>query len=388
MRCRTMTLLFSLVVSVYLCGFAVAQDTPAADDETPQVAADDETPQVAAEPSAAAEFARQFADWKVLLEQMRSIRNEYQDTDADQLGAIRQRYAKLVVQADVMLVGLRDAVEKAYVESPNDDREVTRFLIQLLGDDVFRDNYESAARLSKILMDHGCDEKEILSFSGMAAFATNDFANAETYLKQAKQDGTLAEPAQKFLAPLADYKKYWKVERALREADNSDLPQVKMTTSRGEMVIELFENEAPQTVGNFVSLVEDGFYNGLTFHRVLPAFMAQAGCPEGTGSGGPGYKIYCECHEKNHRKHFRGSLSMAHAGKNTGGSQFFLTFVPTPHLNGRHTVFGRVIEGFDVLSKLQRIDPNAQGSKARPDTIVSVEVLQKRDHRYAPTKVE
>ena len=79
---------------------------------------------------------------------------------------------------------------------------------------------------------------------------------------------------------------------------------------------------------------------------------------------------------------------MAHAGKNTGGSQFFLTFVPTPHLNGRHTVFGRVIEGFDVLSKLQRIDPNAQGSNPRPDTIVSVEVLQKRDHRYAPTKVE
>jgi cyclophilin family peptidyl-prolyl cis-trans isomerase len=161
---------------------------------------------------------------------------------------------------------------------------------------------------------------------------------------------------------------------------------VKLETNKGVMVIELFENEAPQTVGNFVSLVEGKKYDKLTFHRVLPGFMAQGGDPEGTGAGGPGYEIYCECYKPDYRRHFRGTLSMAHAGKDTGGSQFFLTFRPTTHLNGKHTAFGRVIEGMDVLAKLQRIDPE-RPSSVRPDTIVKAEVLRKRDHKYEPTKV-
>jgi peptidyl-prolyl cis-trans isomerase B (cyclophilin B) len=114
--------------------------------------------------------------------------------------------------------------------------------------------------------------------------------------------------------------------------------------------------------------------------------MAQGGCPQGNGSGGPGYTIKCETDAANHRKHFRGTLSMAHAGKDTGGSQFFLTFVPTAHLNGQHTVFGRVIEGMDVLGKLQRIDPSESGAAVTPDKIIKVEVIRKRDHEYKPNK--
>ena len=139
-------------------------------------------------------------------------------------------------------------------------------------------------------------------------------------------------------------------------------------------------------MANFIHLVEQKFYDGLTFHRVLANFMVQGGCPDGTGAGGPGYKIYCECHQQNHRKHFRGTLSMAHAGRDTGGSQFFLTLRPTPHLNGRHTAFGRVIEGIDVLADLQKIDPN-RGSSAAPDTLVKATVVRKRNHEYQPTKV-
>jgi cyclophilin family peptidyl-prolyl cis-trans isomerase len=120
---------------------------------------------------------------------------------------------------------------------------------------------------------------------------------------------------------------------------------------------------------------------------VLKNFMAQGGDPEGTGSGGPGYNIYCECEKPNARRHFRGSLSMAHAGKNTGGSQFFLTFLPTAHLNGKHTCFGRVVEGMDVLAKIQRIEPGAENAPT-PDKIVKAEVVRKRDHAYAPRKVE
>ncbi|NQW48882.1 MAG: peptidylprolyl isomerase [Planctomycetes bacterium] len=171
---------------------------------------------------------------------------------------------------------------------------------------------------------------------------------------------------------------------AKRKADATadDRPRVKITTSQGDLVVELFEEEAPNTVANFISLVEKGFYDGTPFHRVIGGFMAQGGDPTGTGTGGPGYAIECECDLPNARKHFLGTLSMAHAGPNTGGSQFFLTFRPTEHLDEKHTVFGRVIEGFEVLPKITR----TEGEMAGPDRdkIAKATVLRKRDHVYEP----
>ena len=119
--------------------------------------------------------------------------------------------------------------------------------------------------------------------------------------------------------------------------------------------VEFFENEAPLTVANFVKLTEDKFYDGLTFHRVIPGFVSQGGCPNGTGTGGPGYKIKCET-ENNPHTHEVGSLSMAHAGKDTGGSQFFIVHEPQPHLNGVHTVFGKVTSGMDTVIKMKNGD--------------------------------
>jgi peptidyl-prolyl cis-trans isomerase B (cyclophilin B) len=123
----------------------------------------------------------------------------------------------------------------------------------------------------------------------------------------------------------------------------------------GQVKIELYPNEAPGTVENFESLIKKGFYNGLTFHRVIPGFVAQGGCPEGRGTGGPGYKIKCET-QGNPHKHERGSLSMAHAGKDTGGSQFFIVYEPQPHLNGVHTVFGKVVEGMEYVDDIKQGD--------------------------------
>ncbi|MEZ6070658.1 MAG: peptidylprolyl isomerase [Pirellulales bacterium] len=189
-------------------------------------------------------------------------------------------------------------------------------------------------------------------------------------------------------ATIPEYRELWAREQQLREqeATADDLPRVVLHTSKGDIELELFENEAPNTVANFIKLVEDGFYNGLTFHRVLPGFMAQAGCPNGDGSGGPGYNIKDECDSEypDHRDHFRGSLSMAKTAlPDTGGSQFFITFRPTPHLNGKHTVFGRVIDGWDTLPKLQRRDPQSP-SAPPPDRIESATVVRKRDHDYTP----
>lgn len=120
----------------------------------------------------------------------------------------------------------------------------------------------------------------------------------------------------------------------------------------GEQIkIDLFEEDAPGTVENFVSLAKN-FYDGLTFHRVIPGFVIQGGDPNGNGTGGPGYTIKCET-EGNPNKHERGSLSMAHAGKDTGGSQFFICFEAQPHLDGVHTVFGKVVEGMDVVDRVK-----------------------------------
>jgi len=123
-------------------------------------------------------------------------------------------------------------------------------------------------------------------------------------------------------------------------------------TSRGQIVLALDAKNAPKTVNNFVFLAQDGFYNGLSFHRVIPDFMVQGGCPEGTGRGGPGYKFADEF-TGNPNTHERGVISMANAGPGTNGSQFFITHVPCPWLNGKHTVFGKVTSGLDVVDAIK-----------------------------------
>ena len=131
----------------------------------------------------------------------------------------------------------------------------------------------------------------------------------------------------------------------------------EIKTNKGTMFIEFYQNDAPNTVANFVKLAKEGFYDGLTFHRVLPDFVIQGGCPNGTGAGGPGYQIDCELDGDN-QYHDKGVLSMAHAGRNTGGSQFFICHSRnnTAHLDGNHTCFGKVYEGLDVVDKISQGD--------------------------------
>jgi peptidyl-prolyl cis-trans isomerase B (cyclophilin B) len=142
-----------------------------------------------------------------------------------------------------------------------------------------------------------------------------------------------------------------------------------ITTAKGVMKVEFFEKDAPGTVKNFTDLAKKGFYNGLTFHRVIPDFVIQGGCPDGNGMGGPGYTIKCEL-TGNNQYHDRGVLSMAHAGKDTGGSQFFICHsrTNTSHLDRKHTCFGRVVEGLEVIDMIR------QGDK-----IEKIEVTETKD---------
>ena len=341
---------------------------------------------------AAAEFQKAFADWKVILNDLRKLRIQYQSADAANQKTLEEQWTALVTKGNAALGALQAAGLKAYAEAPNEDPQLTRFLTKLATDAADRDEYETVMQIADLLIKNNCDDKQIYGPAALATYALHDFDKAAEYLKLATEAGNPPKEFSQWNVDLAQYKKWWEEEQKIREAEaaKNDLPRVKLITTKGEIVIELFENEAPDTVGNFISLVEKPekpFYNDTVFHRVLKNFMAQGGDPEGTGSGGPGYHIKCECYEPNARRHFRGSLSMAHAGRDTGGSQFFLTFLPTAHLNGKHTCFGRVIEGMDVLAKLQRINPEDE-KKPQPDKIIKAEVVRKRDHAYAPRKVE
>ena len=213
-------------------------------------------------------------------------------------------------------------------------------------------------------------EEAIIALDTIPEEAIADNAGLTTQIKQLREN-------------CESYAELWPLERVLRSTQDaaSDLPHVELVTSAGRIVLELFEVEAPNTVANFISLVESGYYDESKFHRVLPNFMAQGGDPntkpdgQGVpGRGGPGYRIHDEHTREGARIHFAGSLSMANSGKaNSGGSQFFLTFEPTPHLNGKHTVFGRILEGLDSARSLKR-----------NDVLESATVLRNRDHEYSP----
>lgn len=141
-----------------------------------------------------------------------------------------------------------------------------------------------------------------------------------------------------------------------------------ITTNRGDMKLKLYPDETPNTVANFATLANDGFYDGLTFHRVIPGFVIQGGCPDGSGMGGPGWSIECEC-DKNTHIHQKGTISMAHAGKDTGGSQFFICHENQPHLDKMHTVFGDIIQNDeDSFKTLKNIKQN--------DTITTITIKE------------
>jgi cyclophilin family peptidyl-prolyl cis-trans isomerase len=148
------------------------------------------------------------------------------------------------------------------------------------------------------------------------------------------------------------------------------MSQMTMTTNHGEIALELFDDDAPETVSNFRRLAEDGFYDGLIFHRVIPDFMIQGGCPEGTGTGGPGYTFKDEINE---HKIVRGALAMANAGPNTNGSQFFIvTTQSAPWLDGKHTVFGEVTSGMDIVDTISELD---RDGRDRPKEEARIERL-------------
>lgn len=392
-----------IIAALALAPLALAQEPPAA--AAPQASAAE----------AKAKFDAQFKAYQDTLKSIEKLRTDYQSAGASGQKTINFQLQEKLKTAKQELDAMVAAGLECYRLAPQEYPQLGQLLTAVAKhyaageaspqskDDIQGgDNYERALPIVQLLIDSKADDKRLPLWGFLAAFATNDYDLAESYLKQAQANGILADPeaakdpadqavmglVMQYGGLLPHYRQLWAKEKEIRaaEAAADNLPRVKLETSKGEIVIELFENEAPQATANFISLVKSGFYNGVVFHRVLPQFMAQGGDPKGDGTGGPGYSIKCECYQPNMRHHFRGSLSMAHAGRDTGGSQFFLTFVPTPHLDGKHTVFGRVVEGLEVLGDLQKRNPDAAGGVA-PDKIIKAEVLRDRGHAYSFDKL-
>jgi cyclophilin family peptidyl-prolyl cis-trans isomerase len=289
--------------------------------------------------------------------------------------------------------GLLDVRSEAYLLYNREDDALTDLeaLAKLRPDDLelalktgrveqrlnrFEPAAENLEKYLKKNPDH-VETRFLLATSYFAVHRFEDSASLFEQLLKQKLDPEQERTAKEYRRMAGSYGDLWKAEGEIRtkEEKANDLPRVTIATSKGDIEIELFEDQAPNTVANFIELVSKKFYDGLKFHRVLPGFMAQGGCPNGDGSGDAGYRFKDELAE-GYRRHFRGSLSMANSGPDTNGSQFFITHLPTEWLNGKHTVFGRIVKGQDVVDRL------------RPgDEIKKAEVTRKRDHPYAVKKI-
>lgn len=336
------------------------------------------------------------AEWKTLVKDLTEFKTKAEDlklkftkgTAAEKSKISKEFQALALTLNTKTLPRMQELAPAIYKKNP-DDSVAAELMLQTL---YSKNQFPEMVKIADGILKKDPKAQMALNFGGIAKFATHDFDGAVKTLQSAESEGLLIPNlAGSYLDSAESYLKYWEEEQAVRAKEDAatgdaQLPIVKLETSRGDIEILLFENEAPNTVANFISLVEKKFYDGLKFHRVIPSFMIQGGCPnsrenvDAAGSGGPGYTIACECYEPNARRHFAGSLSMAHAGKDTGGSQFFLTHLPTPHLNvepgkdsGSHTVFGRVIKGMDIVLSVEK-----------GDEIKTATVVRKRNHEYKP----
>jgi cyclophilin family peptidyl-prolyl cis-trans isomerase len=350
---------------------------------------------------AAVEFQQVLVKWKTLIGELGNLQTRYRDANEADRKKLEKQWEEVVAEGMEMEPQLISAAEKAFVESPRADKQITEFLNTAMATRFDYDDYETVLRIGKLLIDNRANDRRAAALTGVSAAVLGDFDAAKKYFDLANADGVfgdqtapveLVKRVKLYSENLKPMKKLWEAEKKIREKEDQagDLPRVLIKTNRGNMEAVLFENEAPNTVANFITLAEKGKYNQLTFHRVIAQFMAQGGDPKGDGTGGPGYNIPFEADRPGYRLHFRGYLSMARSeGLNTAGQQFFICFTPGfPEwpINDKYTVFGRVTKGLDVLAKIQRRDLDKNPNAADPDKILEIKVLKKRDHEYKVKK--
>ena len=304
----------------------------------------------------------------------------------------------------------RLAMDDAYAEAarimPDDPKQspkLFRFLLHSTGYRFSHDWYENAYAGARRLKECGVDDPELERGFGLSALAVHDYDAAAESLRIALEADKLNEVQASLFFNIPAVRKDWEREKAMRakDAEADNLPRVVFHTTRGEITIELFEDQAPNTVANFIALVEEGFYDNTAFHTVTPGQFVQMGCPEGDGTGDVGYSIADEFSQPDARAFFRGSLLTAKIANsraeedpnvpatipNSASSQFLILLLPLRMPRMQLTSFGRVIDGMGAISTLNQANPNPKEGEPPPplpDTILSAEVIRKRDHEYRP----
>ncbi len=307
----------------------------------------------------------------------------------------RERWPELLAEGVQLHQTMMDAALAEFELEPAERTDLAGMFARYLKRGYEQDRFEGMVPIGQALIESGYANTEIIRYMAMAAFSVNEYEVAQPFLQKLVDEGEVGPELGVLIQNYGPVLAAWERELKQRAADaaGEPLPRVLMKTTKGNMEIELFEDQAPEAVANFIHLIEQGFYDNLTFHRVIEHFMAQGGCPQGDGQGGPGYFIRNEADKPEARNFFRGTLGMALAQeRDSGGSQFFITFLPTPQLNGSFTAFGRVIDGIDVLSNISRRNPEEDkkdktATPVMPDEIITIEILHKRDHEYKPNKL-
>ena len=344
---------------------------------------------------AMAKYRQAQADLKSALREAAELQRKYlgiktTDEEKEEIGEKLEKISKVVSKIHPKLF---DLAEKAWLEEPSrEDGEFLNFIIQVLETRMTVGEYERANAIMQGLISLKIPEilPDLYDAAGEIAFMLNDFEQAARFFELAEQNKVLSERCAGFKKDLSYYRSSWAKESVFRQQDSEkkDLPRVTLDTTKGKIVLELYEDQTPNTVANFVYLVEKGFYDGKFFEQVIPGEGAVAGRSLENPDGGPGWTIRDEFDATNSRNHYRGTISMMRGEPNSAGSMFFISFSPIKDLDGKYVVFGRVIEGMDVLTKLQIMDPTNPDPMAEPDQIEKASAMTKRDHKYRPKVIK
>ena len=382
---------------LFPCGAGAAfAQAPSAPPSAPQAGGQGESAELEL---AQCEYDQAVAELRRLTKQAFLARLSYETGTRAESENHRKSWEQSVADGERQRTVLEEAAVRLGTLSKNPSPELLQLLSQMHLTYVRAGRWHRAEKFAVLLRGPLAKDETFLSRDAISAVSKNDFEAAAKFRENyGHLVSDLPEEQKLLYLQLPELIQKYEREKKFLEKDASGepLPRVVFKTTKGRIEVELFEDQAPDTVSNFIYLVEQGFYNEINFHRVIHGFMAQAG---GFNTSkmpkDPGYAIYDEYGLQDSREHFQGYLSMANASvPRSASSQFFINFVPTPHLDGRHTVFGRVIEGFDAMESITRTDyKDEEGQQkeipdVQPDYIISAEVIRKRSHEYTPRKVQ
>jgi cyclophilin family peptidyl-prolyl cis-trans isomerase len=350
-----------------------------------------------------AQFNQATEKLRSAIKESRIAALEFYHSPAAEADDWNQRWRTATDAGKLAASEMKSAAVEILFQENNPDTEIQTIAWQVVLESFAELHLEKAWQISNRLTELTPDDQERKIAAARAALLTNRFGEAKRLMEGTNvvQSG-FSEEEMTLYRGIDTLIEIYQHEAEIRESEElaDDLPRVELETTQGKIVIELFENQAPETVGNFISLVEGGFYQDIFFHRVvknkLSQAVAQAGVYSAQGVHNAGYAIYDEFDNEDARTHLRGTVSMANVVgvPNSGSAQFFITYVPIPQVDGHHTAFGRVISDMQVVDSLTAtatIDDEGKPVPIEsivPDHIISARVLRKRDHAYKPHQVE